>query len=202
MDIITNYITTHTLEVAGTMLGLLYLWLELKASIWLWIVGILMPAIYIIVYYQAGLYADFGINIYYLLAAFYGLAVWTTGGKKHGGGAKSMPIRQTPHKYYLPLLTVSTILWAAIYTALTQLTDSNVPLYDSFTTALSVTGLWMLARKYTEQWLAWIAVDAVSTGLYIYKELYSTSILYGIYTIIALYGYKKWMKQCRQTTKQ
>ena len=73
-------------------------------------------------------------------------------------------------------------------------TDSNVPWLDSFTTAVSVVGLWMLARKYVEQWIAWIAVDAVSTGLYIYKELYFTSALYAIYTIIAIFGYYKWKR--------
>ena len=56
----------HALEIIGTLVGLLYLWLEYRASIYLWIAGIIMPAVYIFVYYDAGLYADFGINIYYL----------------------------------------------------------------------------------------------------------------------------------------
>lgn len=64
------------LEVFGTLVGLAYLWLEYKASIYLWIASIIMPAIYIIVYYQAGLYADFGINIYYLIASVYGWIIW------------------------------------------------------------------------------------------------------------------------------
>ena len=59
-------IMEQTLEIIGTLVGLLYLWLEYRASIYLWIAGIIMPAIYIFVYYNAGLYADFGINIYYL----------------------------------------------------------------------------------------------------------------------------------------
>ena len=54
------------LEIFGTIVGLVYLWLEYRASIYLWIAGIVMPAIYIFVYYKAGLYADFGINIYYV----------------------------------------------------------------------------------------------------------------------------------------
>ena len=62
----------QALEIIGTLVGLVYLWLEYKASIWLWIASIIMPAIYIFVYYEAGLYADFGINIYYLGAAVYG----------------------------------------------------------------------------------------------------------------------------------
>ena len=70
------------LEIFGTIIGLIYLWLEYKASIYLWIASIVMPAIYIFIYYEAGLYADFGINIYYLLIAVYGWFVWKYGGKK------------------------------------------------------------------------------------------------------------------------
>ena len=69
------------LEIFGTIVGLVYLWLEYRASIYLWIAGIVMPAIYIFVYYKAGLYADFGINIYYLIAAIYGWVFWMWGGK-------------------------------------------------------------------------------------------------------------------------
>ena len=64
--------------------------------------------------------------------------------------------------------------------------------FDSFTTALSIVGMWMLAHKYLEQWLAWIAVDVVSSGLYVYKELYFTAVLYAVYAIIAIFGYIKW----------
>ena len=70
----------------------------------------------------------------------------------------------------------------------------NVPWLDSFTTALSIVGMWMLARKYIEQWFAWILVDIVCCGLYIYKDLYFTSALYGLYSIIAIFGYFKWKK--------
>ena len=67
------------LEILGTAVGIIYLWLEYRASIYLWIAGIIMPAIYIFIYYDAGLYADFGINIYYLLIALYGWVAWKTG---------------------------------------------------------------------------------------------------------------------------
>ena len=154
------------LEIIGTIIGLLYLWLEYRASIYLWIAGIIMPAIYIFVYYKAGLYADFGINIYYLLAL----------------------------KYLPPLTAVFIIALLGIVWILINFTDSTVPWLDSFTTALSIVGMWMLARKYVEQWWAWILVDIVCCGLYIYKELYFTSGLYGLYSIIAIFGYLKWKK--------
>lgn len=180
------------LEITGTLVGLLYLWLEYRASIYLWIAGIVMPAIYIFVYYRAGLYADFGINIYYLGAAVYGWMVWMRGSGK--GGKKELPITRTPPKTYLPLALVFLLSLGGIAWILIRFTDSNVPWLDSFTTALSIVGMWMLARKYVEQWWAWIIVDVVCCGLYIYKELYFTSALYGLYSIIAIFGYFKWKR--------
>ena len=178
------------LEIFGTIVGLIYLWLEYRASIYLWIAGIVMPAIYIFVYYKAGLYADFGINIYYLIAAIYGWFFWMWGGEK----SKDLPIIHTPGKCYLPLFLIFIVSFLGIAWILIAYTDSNVPWLDSFTTALSIVGMWMLARKYVEQWFAWILVDIVCCGLYIYKDLYVTSALYGLYSIIAIFGYFKWKK--------
>jgi len=81
---------------------------------------------------------------------------------------------------------------------LIQYTDSTVPWLDSLTTALSIVAMWMLARKYVEQWLVWIVVDAVSAGLYIYKELYFTAGLYALYTVIAYFGYKEWIRLMKE----
>ena len=97
------------LEIFGTFIGIIYLWLEYRASIYLWLAGIIMPAIYIFVYYDAGLYADFGINIYYLIAAIYGWFFWMWG----HGEKKSLPIIHTPWKCYLPLFLVFICLSSA-----------------------------------------------------------------------------------------
>lgn len=179
------------MELLGTIVGLIYLWLEYKASIYLWIAGIVMPAIYLFVYYEAGLYADFGINVYYLLAAVYGWIVWRSGKTKD---APELPITRMPRSYWLPLLVVFTLVFVGIAWLLITQTDSTVPWADSFTTALSIVGMWMLARKYLQQWWVWIVVDAACSALYIYKELYFTAVLYALYAIIAIFGYFKWKK--------
>ena len=150
------------LEIFGTIVGLVYLWLEYRASIYLWIAGIVMPAIYIFVYYKAGLYADFGINIYYLIAAIYGWFFWMWGHRKKKGEQSAdasadnkpqdLPIVYTPQKCYSPLFQVFIFTFIGIAWILIEYTDSNVPWLDSFTTALSIVGMWMLARKYIEQW--------------------------------------------------
>ncbi|KAA6328625.1 Thiamine pyrophosphokinase [termite gut metagenome] len=183
------------LEITGTLIGLLYLWLEYKASIYLWATGVIMPAIYIFVYYDAGLYADTGINIYYLLAALYGWVMWRRG----NGKAEELPVTQTPIRLLLPLSLVLIAAFFLIAWLLINYTDSNVPWTDSFITALSIVGMWMLAKKYVEQWLVWMVVDAVSYGLYVYKDLYFTSGLYGFYAVIAVFGYFKWKRMMPHT---
>lgn len=180
------------LELIGTIIGLIYLWLEYKASVYLWITGIIMPAIYIFIYYEAGLYADFGINIYYLVAAVYGWLSWTFYRTK--GETSERPITYTPHAYIIPLLLTFFVSFLAIAWILIEFTNSDVPWLDSFTTAWSIVGMWMLAKKYIEQWLTWIIVDIVSVGLYIYKDLYYTAGLYALYTVIAVLGYYNWRK--------
>ena len=179
------------MELLGTIVGLIYLWLEYKASIYLWIAGIVMPAIYLFVYYEAGLYADFGINVYYLLAAVYGWIVWRSGKAKD---TPELPITHMPRGYWLPLFVVFALVFVGIAWLLITQTDSTVPWADSFTTALSIVGMWMLARKYLQQWWVWIVVDAACSALYIYKELYFTAVLYALYAIIAIFGYFKWKK--------
>lgn len=176
------------LEIAGTLIGLLYLWFEYRASIWLWPVSIIMPAVYIAVYYQAGLYADSGISVYYLLAGVYGWWAWL----RHAPEKPERPISFTPRRLVLPLLLVAGVVFVLIGELLQVYTDSTVPWWDSFTTALSIIAMWMLAHKYVEQWLVWLAVDVVSCALYLYKDLYFTSFLYGLYAVIAFFGYLKW----------
>jgi nicotinamide mononucleotide transporter len=179
------------LEIIGTLVGLLYLYLEYKASIYLWFAGVVMPFIYIYVFYAAGLYADMGINIYYLLAGLYGLLMWM---KKPEQKGEERFISSTPIKYYFPIIVTFAVLYAGISFLLIRFTDSTVPYADGFVTALSIIGMWMLAYKYIEQWLVWVVVDIACTVLYVYKGLYPTSILYGLYSVIAVFGYFKWKK--------
>ena len=188
------------LEILGVVTGIIYLWLEYKASIYLWIAGIIMPAIYIFIYYDAGLYADFAINIYYLLIALYGWAAWKIGftlfGKRESKG--ELAISKAPRGAWGKVGAAYAIAQVSIAWLLINCTDSTVPWPDSFTTALSIVGMWMLARKYIEQWWVWCVVDAVSSALYIYKGLYFTAALYAVYAIIAIFGYFKWKRMMLQ----
>ena len=182
------------IEILGTAVGLIYLWQEYRASIYLWITSIIMPAIYLYVYYQAGLYADFGINIYYLVIALYGWLAWRYNFSLRGKRkeSKELSISHIRQGGIIRLAILFLAAWAIISYILIHYTNSTVPFTDAFTTALSIVGMYMLARKYIEQWWVWLVVDITSCALYIYKELYFTAALYALYAIIAIFGYRKW----------
>lgn len=200
METIVQYFQEFTwvkaIDMAGLVIGLVYLWLEFKASIWLWLLGVIMPIVHGYLYWERGLYADFGMEIYYVLAAIYGYAMWRWTRARGGAGQEQAerPVTRFPLRQVLPAALVGLALWALIYWILVRFTDSTVPLCDSFTTALSMVGMWALAQKYAEQWLIWLVVDAVCTVLYIYKQIPFTAALYAFYTVIAVLGYFKWLR--------
>ena len=184
----TDFILAHWLDITTTILGLLYILFEYRASAWLWFVGFLMQTLGIVLYYQKGLYADCGMEFYYLSMTVYGYWKWVRG----AANKQALPITRFPRKLIIPWCALMLTLWGIIYWLLVTFTNSNVPMADSFTTALSIVGIWALAHKYLEQWFIWIAVDVVTCVLYFYKDIPFKGGLYALYVIIAIFGYKKW----------
>ncbi len=184
--VIENYI-----EILGTLTGLLYLFFQVKEHILLWFFGLICSGIYIYVFYTSKIYADMALNVYYFGISIYGWIHWTIG--KNPNQPK-LPVTRLDNRLFLKLLAVNLVLFVLIYIILENFTDSDVSVIDSFTTSASIVATWMLARKILEHWLFWIIIDAVSAGLYIYKELYPTVFLFIVYTIIAFIGFLSWKK--------
>ena len=149
------------LEIAGALIGLLYLWFEYRASIWLWPVSVIMPAIYIVVYYQVGLYADSVISIYYLLAGIYGWGMWL----RHTPDKGEKPVSGTPSKLLLPMFVVLLVVFVLIGIILETCTDSTVPWWDSFTCGCLHINMW------NNGWHGWLLmlflVVSIFTKIYI-----------------------------------
>lgn len=192
-----QFFLIHWLDILTTVLGLVYIWLEYRASIALWIVGIIMPALDIYLYWSHGLYADSGMAVYYTCAALYGYAVWKFGKKRGQTDSEQLPITHFHRRLILPTMLCFLAAWAAIYYILKMYTNSNVPVTDSFINALSFVGLWALARKYLEQWIVWIVVDVFCAALYAYKGIPFKAGLYALYVVIAIMGYFKWKKMIK-----
>jgi nicotinamide mononucleotide transporter len=185
------------LQIVGTSLGLLYLWLEYKANIWVWVIGAIMPMVHGLLYLRSGIYADAAMQLYYVLAAIYGIAVWLRKPNAKSKDKHEGNIRHTPQLWIVSLVAVYAVLHVVLYFLLSEFTDSTIPFFDSMSTALCIVAMWMLSRKLVEQWLVWLVVDMISVGLYFYKGIPGTALLYTLYCILAVAGYLRWRKQAK-----
>ncbi len=184
------FLNHYRLDIITSVLGLAYIILEYKAHVSMWGVGFVMQALGIVLYYQKGLYADCGMEFYYIAMTVYGFVAWM----RHKQKTADLPIRHMPKKLAVIWIGVGLAAWAFIYFVLSRFTNSNVPVLDAFTTAMSIVGIWALARKYLEQWFVWIVVDIVTSALYFYKDIPFKASLYALYVVIAIFGYFKWKK--------
>lgn len=184
-------------EIIGAVIGLTYLFLEYKANVWLWPVGILMSIFYVAIFFHGKFYADAAVYLYYIGANTYGLIQWTRSRRQpieESESKQELAITHVPAKRIVPLAAITIGLWMILYGILKAVTDSPIPLGDAFTTSVSIVAMWMLAQKYLEQWMLWIVVNIVSTILYFWKGLYPTSVLFIVYVIVAILGYFRWKK--------
>lgn len=192
IDIVLEWLLENYIELLGAILGIIYLVFSIRQHIFTWPTGLLTSALYIAVFFQAKLYADMGLQVYYVIISIYGWYFWLKGKKPQE--KKQIPVRFCKRSLGLKLVAVSVILYVVILYVLLNFTDSDVPYMDSLTTSLSIVATWMLAKKYIEHWLIWIFVDAFSAGLYVYKELWATVVLFIVYTVMAVLGYINWKK--------
>jgi len=186
-----SWISEQYVEILGLVFSLLYLYFSIRQKILLWPMGIISAVLYMIVFFQSKFYADMGLNGYYLIISVYGWIVWS-GGEKKGG--KTLQISRIRLKQGFILGLVTLAAFVIIGFILDRFTDSPIPYWDAFTTSVSFTATWMLARKIIEHWILWLVVDAVSMALYLYRGLYPTMVLFAVYTFMAVIGYVQWRK--------
>lgn len=191
-----EWLLVNKTELLGAILGLVYIVFSIRQNILTWPTGLLTSALYVAVFYKSGFYADMGLQVYYVAISIYGWYFWLKGGKQQKN--EPLQVQTTSIKLWLKLAAAFFLIYAIILFILLNFTDSTVPYMDTLTTALSVVATWMLARKLIEHWLIWIVVDLISSGLYVYKSLWPTVILFVVYTIMAFIGYFEWKKDVKQ----
>ncbi len=194
-----NWIINNWLEIFGTLTGFVYIYLSIKENILLWPVGLVSCFVYIFVFYDSKFYADMTLQIYYVIISAYGWYNW-----KHERIVKNkkLEITKMPINKWIVLILLSVTLFVIIGFSLDKFTDTTIPYGDAFTTTLGIIATWMLTKKYIEQWLIWIIADFVAILLYIYKGLYPTTILYFVFAVMAIVGYKEWKKSMLNDKKQ
>jgi len=188
---ILEYIKTNWIEIVGAILSLIYIYLSIKAKVSLWFFGIISSVFYIVVFFDSKLYADLSLNLYYVVVSIYGWINWHS---TENSDTISLRIAPFSRKLALKLVIATLGIYIIYCLVLSKLTDSTVPKIDALVGALSIVGTWMLARKLIENWIVWIVADGLCVGLYFYKGLYPTAILFIIYTLMAAVGYWEWKK--------
>jgi len=195
---LTEWLLSNKIELLGAILGILYIVFSIRQNILTWPTGLITSLLYIVVFFKSGLYATMGLQVYYVFISIYGWYFWLKG--KNTDNKSQLPVQLVKRKLWIRIAAISILIYAAIFFILIKYSDSEVPYLDSLTTSLSIVATWMLAKKYIEQWIIWIFVDLVSSGLYIYKNLWPTVVLFIIYTIMAFLGYIEWKKDLKIKT--
>lgn len=181
------------LEVAGVISGLLCVYLAAKNIIWNWPLAIISVAIYIFIFYDTHLFADMGLQVYFLVINIYGWYFWS-----HKKSTTKTPVTLIKQREVLLSLLAIIIFTFLLGWLLFNHTTASYPYLDSFCTACSIVAQFFMARKVLQNWLLWIFVDIIYVGVYLFKGLHLTAVMYAVYVVLALIGYLDWKKDYKK----
>jgi nicotinamide mononucleotide transporter len=185
-------LATTPLELVSFILSVITVALNIRQLHWAWLFAILSSGLYALVFLDARLYGDMGLQFVFILTSIWGWQQWLWGGTQH----KALSVTRLTERGKLISLLGWMIGFALLAWFLKSLTDTDVPYADGFLTAGSLLGQILLSRKKIENWYVWIAVDILYVGLYVYKGLMLTAILYGLFVLMAIAGLRVWRKTC------
>ncbi len=196
MGVVIKWLLENWVELTAALVSITYVILAIREIIWLWLFGILSAILYAWVYAHSGFYAGMALQGYYAAVSIYGWYNWTHKPGKTGSETEPQKLRvvRISLRLLVILVLVWILLWASFGFILNHYTDSRIPYWDAFTTAGGIVATWMIAKKILEQWLFWIVVDLISVGLYVWQGLYVTTVLFVVYIIMAIIGYRQWRK--------
>lgn len=192
---LSDYLETASIyELIGTLTGIMGVWLAARENIWTWPVGLISVAMAVIVFLDARLYADMGLNLFYAITSIYGWYYWLHGGDER----EELPVSHVGARELGLLLLGCVGFTLGLGFMLENFTDADLSYIDSATTGVSLVGYWMMAKKYIENWVVWIIVDSAYVGVYYYKGLFLFSGMFFLFLVLAAYGYLAWQKSLQQ----
>ncbi len=197
MDLL-HFISSHSLELITVVVSLIWLYLEYRASIWLWPVGILLPLLWIPICWQSRLYGMLAINIYYLVTSIIGWVVWL---RKRGDEAEERPITDISPRTALVYSLGAIVGYLGLLQLQPFIPEWQVPWADALTTIASIIGMIWMARKWRQHWLCWILANAAGFVALYGAEDYISSFVYVVNFITAFFGYRKWGRLMRSHDK-
>jgi nicotinamide mononucleotide transporter len=188
---IFNFLAESWFEIVAAFLAIAYLLLAMRQDSRCWIAWILSSLMYLFVMYSAGLYMEAGLQIFYLLMGFYGLYQW----QYKLANNEALKIKVWPITAHMMCLTTLFVLVLASGYILSNNTDAASPYIDAFTTWGAIIASYMVAKKILENWIYWFVVDFVSVFLFVSRELYPTALLFCLYLILVIFGYRSWKNE-------
>lgn len=189
-----EFLTKHWVSIVGIVFGILYLYLEYRASILMWAASIAMAAFYVFIFYDTHLYASMGIYIYFFLASVNGWIMWSIRGKNEQTG-KDIISRMPKRKMLLVIVSVL-VVWAIIYIVLIRFSSDagGITVGDALTTSLNIVALWMVSRKWAEQWLLLVPANFISAVLLFMQEDILSAFLFFVFFVVSIAGYFNWKR--------
>jgi nicotinamide mononucleotide transporter len=179
------------LELVAFVLALVMVVLNMRVNPIAWPLAIISSLLYFALFWNSRLYGDASLQIFFAIVALWGWWQWLRGTQADGSALR---VRMTNGRMRWWLLAALAAAWPATGLFLKTFTNTDVPWWDAFPTAASVLGQWLLGRKYVENWLAWIVVNVVSVGLFAYKGLWLTTLLYGLFIAMSFVGWRAWRR--------
>lgn len=176
------------IEIFAAAITLASITLATRENVWYYPTGIVSVLLYAWIYFDAKLYAESGLQIIWLVLLIYGWWAWLYGGKNH----TELPVTRTPRWGWIVVLAAGAVMTVVIVIIQRNFTDNPAPLVDSSIAAWSIVAQWMTARKWIENWLFWMVVNAVAVPLYVTRDLWPTAALYAVLFVLAIEGWRKW----------
>ncbi len=183
---------TTWLEIVAFILALAMVGFNIRELHWGWPLAVISSLMYFALFWQSKLYGDASLQIFFALIAFWGWWQWLRGA---GDASAGLPVVRLSRKGVIWTIALSALLWPVSGYFLKTYTDTDVPWWDAFPTALSVVGQYLLGRKYIENWLMWIVVNVASVALFAYKGLWLTVILYTLFIALSVAGWRAWQRR-------
>ena len=198
---VASYFISSPWELIGAASGLLCVWLIIRENIWNWPVGLAYALVSLLVFYNARLYADLVLHVFYVFMNGYGWYYWLRGAGARGSEGRLVVARLSMRS--ASLLVVATVIGIiAMGWLFDYYTDADLAYWDSTTTVMSFAAMWMAAHKYIENWFVWLVVDVLATGIYIFKGIWPYAVLYGLYIPMAVWGWMAWSRSMSLSTIQ
>jgi nicotinamide mononucleotide transporter len=192
---VVTFIQERPVEAVSVLLGILYLVLAIRESLWCWPAAFLSSVLTMAVLFGARLYSEVALNAYYAAMAAYGWYQWRYGGRRQG--AAELPIAVWPLKMHAVAIGSSLALAAVVGSYMSRHTQAAFPYLDAFVTVASVVTTYMVARKILENWLYWLVVDSLALYLYWQRELYLYAGLFAVYLVLVVLGLVRWHRDWR-----